>query len=99
MKRMICIASIAASALIAPASAADLNRGFADEPAYPSALSWAGFYAGGHLGATLKDEILFSAPGQNPVAGFAIGEALTAGVHAGYNWQTPAGWSTVSKLI
>ena len=92
MKRIICIASIAAAALNDPASAADLNRGFADEYADRPALSWAGFYIGGHVGATLEDEVLFSAPGQNPIAGFAIEEALMAGVHAGYNWQTPAGW-------
>jgi len=92
MKRIICIASIAAAALTEPASAADLNRGFADEYADRPALSWAGFYIGGHVGATLEDEVLFSSPGQNPIAGFAIEEALMAGVHAGYNWQTPAGW-------
>jgi opacity protein-like surface antigen len=92
MKRIICIASIAAAALTEPASAADLNRGFADEYADRPVLSWAGFYIGGHVGATLEDELLFSTPGQNLIAGFAIEEALMTGVHAGYNWRTPAGW-------
>jgi opacity protein-like surface antigen len=92
MKRIICIASIAAAALTEPASAADLNRGFADEYADRPVLSWAGFYIGGHVGATLEDELLFSTPGQNLIAGFAIEEALMTGAHAGYNWRTPAGW-------
>jgi len=92
MKRIICIASITAVALTAPAFAADLGRGFVDTHAGRPALSWAGFYAGGHVGATLEDEVLFSSPGQNAIAGFAIEEALMAGVHAGYNWQTAAGW-------
>ena len=92
MKRMIRIASIAAVALIEPASAADLNRGLAQEDAYGPVLSWAGFYAGGHVGATLEDELLFPTPGQHLIVGFAIEETLMAGMHAGYNWQTPAGW-------
>ncbi len=92
MKRIICISLLAAAALIEQASAADLNRGFSDERADGPALSLAGFYAGGHAGATLENEVLFSAPGQNPIAGFAIEEAPMAGVHAGYNWQTPSGW-------
>lgn len=91
MKRIICIASIAV-ALTESAFAADLNRDFAEQDAYRPALSWGGFYAGGHLGATLEDELLFSTPGQNLITGFAIEESLMAGVHAGYNWQTPAGW-------
>jgi opacity protein-like surface antigen len=92
MKRIICIAAVAAAALIGPASAADLNRGFADLHADRPSISWAGFYAGGHAGATLEDEMLFSTPGQNLITGFAIDEALMAGLHAGYNWQTPGGW-------
>jgi outer membrane immunogenic protein len=92
MKRIIGVASIAATALIEPAFGADLGRGLEDGDAYRPAVSWAGFYAGGHLGMTLRDEILFSASGLSATAGFAIDEALTAGVYAGYLWQTPARW-------
>jgi opacity protein-like surface antigen len=92
MKHIISIASIAAAALTEPASAADLGRDLVDTHAYRPALSWAGFYAGGQVGATLEDELLFPTPGQRLIVGFAIEETLMAGVHAGYNWQTPAGW-------
>jgi outer membrane immunogenic protein len=92
MKPIICIAAIAAAALIRPASAADLGPGPAEPRADRPAISWAGFYAGGHVGATLDNEMLFSAPGQNLITGFAIDEALMGGVHAGYNWQTTGGW-------
>lgn len=92
MKRIICIAALAAAVLVGPTSAADLDGGLADPYAERPAISWAGFYAGGHVGATLDDEILFSTPGQKLATGFALDEALTAGLHAGYNWQTPGGW-------
>lgn len=92
MKRIICVAAIAAAALIGPASAADLNGGLTDPHADRPAISWAGFYAGGHVGATLDNALLFSVPGQNLTTGFAVDEALMGGMHAGYNWQTPGGW-------
>jgi outer membrane immunogenic protein len=90
MKRISCMAVIAAATSIEPASAADLNGSFADPHVDRPALSWAGFYAGGHVGATLDNELLFSIPGQK--LGFAVDEALMGGLHAGYNWQTSAGW-------
>jgi opacity protein-like surface antigen len=90
MKRIICMAAIAAATSIEPASATDLNGSIADPHTDRPTISWAGFYTGGHVGATLENELLFSVPGQK--LGFAVDEALVGGLHAGYNWQTPGGW-------
>lgn len=91
MNRTLCIAFTAIVALTGPASAADLNRdGLKDEGSYMPAISWAGFYAGGHVGVTLADELEFTAKDES--AELDIDEALIAGVHVGYNWQTPSRW-------
>lgn len=94
MKRLVCTALIAIAVVTGSANAADLDRGGSkDEFPYAPATSWAGFYAGGHVGVTLDDEVLFSsAAGGNFLAGFGTDEALMAGVHIGYAWQTPSNW-------
>lgn len=87
---------LSASVLMAAcsaASAADVygrDGGFKDEPYMPAITSWAGFYAGVHLGSTFEDDIAIVIEtedyGDGELAG-SIDNALTGGIHVGYNWQ------------
>lgn len=68
------------------ANAADIygNEGniFGDEVPYVAQSTWAGFYAGGHIGATFDDT--FARGG----AETELDNGLNLGVHVGYNWAS-----------
>lgn len=80
---------------VAAANAADVYRkegGLKDEPyAAYAPITWAGFYLGGHIGVTLTDDVEARYKDYT-VFGETIDNALTGGVHVGYNWQTPSNW-------
>ena len=77
------------------ASAADVySKGsYKDAPVadYAPPITWTGFYVGGHLGATFGDGIDVTVTGLGDDT-LEIDNALTGGVHVGYNWQTPSNW-------
>lgn len=79
----------------ASASAADVYEpagSYKDAPApYYPAITWTGFYVGGHLGGTFGDEITEKEDGEDDFS-FDVDNALTWGAHVGYNWQTPSNW-------
>lgn len=75
------------------ASAADIygkGGGLKDEPYAYAPITWAGFYVGGHIGATVSDQASLS--DDDFFIGTDIDNSLTGGVHFGYNWQTPSNW-------
>ena len=78
----------------AAASAADIygkdGGGLKDEPYAYAPITWAGFYVGGHIGATLERPGLYH--DHDFFIGTDIDNSLTGGVHFGYNWQTPSNW-------
>ena len=90
MFRTLLLASAAAVAFTAAASAADLPvRGPAPAP-YAPVFSWAGFYVGGQVGYSWNANTITS----NAAAGF-IGSKPNAvgafgGLHTGYNFQSGA---------
>lgn len=75
------------------ASAADVygkDGGLKDEPYAYAPITWAGFYVGGHVGATVADSL--KQTDGDFSEGVEIDNALAGGVHVGYNWQTPSNW-------
>ncbi|MBX2804434.1 MAG: outer membrane beta-barrel protein [Hyphomicrobiales bacterium] len=54
------------------------------EPVAYAPIAWAGFYFGGHIGSTFGSQF------EANHATLEIDNALTGGVHLGYNWQTPS---------
>ena len=76
--------------------AADIyeSEGAYREPIFVPAIGWSGFYVGGSLGVTLSDEV----QGEKfdgsvvEISGALLEEALTAGIHIGYNRQTLSNW-------
>ncbi len=77
MKKIALPSLVAALIAAAPASAADLSRGYV-APAPYSAFSWAGFYLGANLGyqfGTVHNS------GADP-------NGFMGGLQVGYNWQT-----------
>ena len=80
MKKIVAGAALAvavAAPLAAPASAADLSRGYA-APAPYSAFSWAGLYAGANMGYEFGS-VSNSSASPNGFLG---------GLQVGYNWQS-----------
>lgn len=75
----------------ATASAADVYQpepvgSYKDAAPYYPAITWTGFYVGGHLGGTFGDEL--NVDGED----VDIDNAFMWGAHVGYNWQTPSNW-------
>ena len=76
MKKILAGAALAVT-LAAPATAADMSRGYS-APAPYSAFSWAGLYAGANLGYEFGS---VSNSGASP-------NGFMGGLQVGYNWQT-----------
>lgn len=71
------------------ASAADVyQRGSIKDTGdvYMPPITWTGFYVGVHAGAALG--IDYQETDEGEVQTFALDDAFTGGLHAGYNWQT-----------
>lgn len=97
--KKITTALLGASFLVGAASAgqaADIygRGGSLKDAPYVPAIGWSGFYFGGNLGVTLSDEVQLEEEfdGVEFTNGINLDEALSAGVHIGYNWQTPSNW-------
>lgn len=76
------------------ASAADVYRrdgGLKDEPYAYAPITWTGFYVGANVGATFGDTLDLDSESEGK-ASVDIDNALMAGIHIGYNWQTPSNW-------
>lgn len=81
----------------AAANAADVyQRGgsLKDGPAdYLPAITWTGFYAGGHVGVAFNNDDSFFFDNQGNRYNVDDDDtAWLAGIHVGYNWQKPSGW-------
>jgi outer membrane immunogenic protein len=77
---------------VSAASAADVYQsgGLKDEPYAYAPITWAGFYVGANVGATFGDELDVDTEFESFT--LDIDNALMAGIHIGYNWQTPSNW-------
>ena len=81
----------------AAASAADVYQrggGLKDAPVdYLPAITWTGFYVGGHVGAAFNNgDNFFVDDADNRFNIDDDDTAFLAGVHVGYNWQKPSGF-------
>lgn len=79
---------------VSAASAADVYQrdgGLKDEPYAYAPITWTGFYVGANVGATFGDELDIETENSGNFS-FDIDNALMAGIHVGYNWQTPSNW-------
>jgi outer membrane immunogenic protein len=78
---------------VSAASAADVYQrggGLKDEPYAYAPITWTGFYVGANVGATFGDELDVDTEFESFT--LDIDNALMAGIHIGYNWQTPSNW-------
>lgn len=98
MKTKLLVAVTAIAALSAPAFAADLPVKAPPRVAAP-AYTWTGFYVGADLGGVWKHNTATWNPlpssaafGVFPISGDNNGSGVTAGFHAGYNWQFAPTW-------
>jgi outer membrane immunogenic protein len=99
MKKLLFVSAAALSALVAPASAADLPLKAPVYKAPPVAVyNWTGFYVGGNVGAIgstgnavhqcYNDTGVFNGAGCDIVPDAGLnGTGVLGGVQAGYNWQ------------
>jgi outer membrane immunogenic protein len=79
---------------VSAASAADVYQrdgGLKDEPYAYAPITWTGFYVGANVGATFGDGLDFDTEKSGDIT-FDVDNALMAGIHIGYNWQTPSSW-------
>jgi outer membrane immunogenic protein len=79
---------------VSAASAADVYQrggGLKDESYAYAPITWTGFYVGANVGATFGDELDVDTELTGNFS-FDIDNALMAGIHIGYNWQTPSNW-------
>jgi outer membrane immunogenic protein len=79
---------------VSAASAADVYQrggGLKDEPYAYAPITWTGFYVGANVGATFGDELDIDTEFEGK-GSVDIDNALMAGIHIGYNWQTPSNW-------
>ena len=97
VKRILVAAALAGLSTTS-ALAADLGAkapSYTKAPVMSPAYDWSGFYIGGNVGGAWRPDgdFLFTQPGGtfDPLAVQGTNKAsVIGGLHAGYNWQTPA---------